>query len=493
MIEAPSPSAPHVGRTAATIAPLVIAGRGTAFLVPIVVAGVFGAIPATDAFFFALALPAFVMIVAANAVAPALTPAVARLEEASPGQVGPFVASAALVSGAVAASVALVATGAAAVLLNTVGGFSAETRHQTLIYALALVPFAGLTGATVPLRVGAEVAGAFAGSATAALIRGGVVIAAIVALSRPLGTDTLPIAYALGQIAEVAWYLRLLARRGRIAGPGPLGAPWRDIGAGLVPLAIAQGLTGLGMAIDRAFASRLVEGSVSLLEYADRTRFIPQTLLESTLVAVAFATWSRLVARGDHVAYARQLDQSLRWAIAWSAPVVAGLFVGRHLLVRTLYVRGAFTTADADQVAGALGGFAPGLVGIVVTLLVGRSLVIEGRGRAVIALSATHLALNVVLDAALTDRFQLPGIGAANAIAMLGAATVAAGFARTRLRGVSRAADWARTGAVALASVGVAGAAAAFGAPVEWTDPSVFTAAAAGAALVALAAFASQR
>lgn len=489
MDEAPR-AAPRVGRTAATIAPLVIAGRGVAFLVPIVVAHVFGAIPATDAFFVALAAPMFVMIVTANAVAPAVTPAVARREERAPAEVGPFVTAAALGVGLGGAALAGLVAGLGALAPDAV--VPADTRHLVVGDVIALIPFAALTGAAVPLRVGAEVSGAFAGSSMAALVRGVVTIGGVVALAGPVGAHALPLAYGLGQAAEIAWYLALLRHRGRLALPGPLAAPWREAGAALAPLAVAQALIGLAMGADRAFAAQLPDGSVSLLEYADRTRFIPQTLLESSLVAVAFATWSRLVARGDQAGFDRQLDQSLRWAIAWASPVVAGLIVTRHLLVKTLYEHGAFTPADTVAVADTLAGYAPGVVGVVVTLLVGRALVVLGQAPWVIALAATHATTNLVLDAIWSPRYGIFGIGLANAAAMCAAALVAIALVRRRVAAVAAPADWARVAVVVAASAGVAGVAWVRGGPVAWGDPRVLVGLAEGAALVGLAVWASR-
>ena len=113
-------------------------------------------------------------------------------------------------------------------------------------------------------------------------------------------------------------------------------------------------LVALNLVVDKAFAGTLETGSVATLEYADRARVIPQTLLESTLVMVAYATWSNLRASG-RIAHARRaVDQALRWTLALSAAPVAGMFIGRHVLVSLLYERGAFTAEDTAATAGVL-------------------------------------------------------------------------------------------------------------------------------------------
>ena len=129
--------------------------------------------------------------------------------------------------------------------------------------------------------------------------------------------------------------------------------------------------------VDKAFAATLPMGSVATLEYADRARVIPQTLLESTLVMVAFASWSVLHAEGEQQQVRAQVGRALRWVLALGAPVVAGMFIGRQVLVALLFQRGAFTAADATAAASVLAWYLPGVLPTLLGILAVKAHVVD--------------------------------------------------------------------------------------------------------------------
>ena len=89
-----------VGRTALILVPLAILARGSAFGVTIALALWFGVDRATDAYFYAVAFPVFVLALFSNALSIALTPALARALSEGRGAAADL-AGAACVAGAV--------------------------------------------------------------------------------------------------------------------------------------------------------------------------------------------------------------------------------------------------------------------------------------------------------------------------------------------------------------------------------------------------------
>jgi putative peptidoglycan lipid II flippase len=155
------------------------------------------------------------------------------------------------------------------------------------------------------------------------------------------------------------------------------------------------------------------------LEYADRARVIPQTLLESTLLMVAFATWSNLRAAGRPDEARAAVDQALRWTLALSAPIVAGMFIGRIALVRLLYERGAFTPEDTLATAEALAFYLPGVVPNLLGILALRAHIVERNLHLVLRLGLLSVIANCVLNALLVGPLGLPGLALATTIVMV--------------------------------------------------------------------------
>ena len=299
----PSPAPPArgrgVGRTALLLVPIAIFSRGAAFLVPLAIAMWFGVGPISDAWYWALAFPTFALVLASTALGTAATPAMSRVREEAPARLPTFIGGllgwTALGSGALGLGICLLA----GPLLPLLTDFDADTQDLARRFLWELLPFMVLTSAGAVLRVSCEVHGRFLGVAITPLVRAGAVIGSTGALLGPIGPHALPWGLVVGELVQVIFWAALLRREGLVIRPGlQLDQAVRSVGRDLAPILGGEVLVALNLVVDKAFAAVLPSGSVATLEYADRARVIPQTLLESTLLMVAYATWSRLRAQG---------------------------------------------------------------------------------------------------------------------------------------------------------------------------------------------------
>jgi putative peptidoglycan lipid II flippase len=222
-----------------------------------------------------------------------------------------------------------------------------------------------------------------------------------------------------GAAAELAWLTFVLARSGvrlvRPAWPAELTLAMTAVG----PVLAGEAMVALNLVVDKGFASRLSEGSVTLLEYADRARVIPQTLLEASLLVVAFNTWSAARARGDHAAQREGVAQALRWVLLLAPPGLAGMVVARDPLVRTLFLHGAFPESGVRACADALGAFVPGVFAALLGALLVKAHIVDGRFKLVFLLGVGSLLTNAGLDALLAPRLGLVGLATSTSITTL--------------------------------------------------------------------------
>ena len=56
---------------------------------------------------------------------------------------------------------------------------------------------------------------------------------------------------------------------------------------------VGRGLLACVLLVDRTFAATLEDGAVSLLDYVDRVRLIPQTLFDGTLLGAAYSQFPK--------------------------------------------------------------------------------------------------------------------------------------------------------------------------------------------------------
>ncbi len=481
-----------VGRTSLLLAPLAIGARGVAFFVPVVIALWYGVVPATDAFFWVISVPTVLLILGSTTMGSVLVPVMATLRVEHPERVAPFIGAVASAAALGAASIGVVFALAAPVILPVLTTFDADTRALAVGFTWAFVPFlAGVASASV-LKAACEVHGQFAGPAGAPVVRA-VTTLLVVGVLRPLGPAALAVGVIAGNLAENVLLAVVLVR----AGVRPL--PSLRLPPELAPAARAfapvlggETMVAMNLVVDKLFAGTAESGSVSLLEYADRARMIPQTLLESTLMVVAFNAWAAARARGEHEGRHRAVATTLWWVSLLAPPVLAGMVIGREALIRLLYSQ--FTEAHVVSTADTLGAFLPGGFAALLGALIVKAHIVEGRYKLVLALGLLSFVLNAVLDAALLAPFGLVGLAMSTTITT-GVVTVTS-FARLApdLRGaLPRGALWTAIGLVA-ASAGLTLLAVATGfRPTSVTDPRLWLASLPFLGLLALGAARARR
>lgn len=411
-------------RTALLLAPVALFARGAGFLVPIAIAGWYGVGDLPDAFFYALGVPSFVLVLAGNAMGTALVPVLADLRVRDPAREGQVATGAMVLSTLAAAAIACLAAATLPAVLRHASDFTEPTAALAETFAWQLVPFVAAIGGGAVARSACEVHGAFVAAGLGPLVRAAALLATIAGL-RSAGPVALPAGMAAGALAEGAWLLVHARRAGcRLVLPSPaLPRELRAALAVLLPVLLGEAMVALNLVVDKAFAATLAPGAVSVLEYADRARMIPQTFLESTLLVVAFNEWARARAEGRDRQAA--IARALRWAWLLAPPVLGGMFLGRHALVRLLFERGAFLPEHSAPCAEALGAFVPGLFASILGALVMRAHVVEGRYGLVARLGVASLLLNAALDAALV-RLGLVGLGLATSITTIAITAISA-------------------------------------------------------------------
>ena len=465
-----------VGRTSLLLLPLVLASRGAAFLVPLAVAAWFGVNAITDAWFWALAFPTFALVLAGTALGTTATPTLAEVKTRDPVRLPRFIGGLIVWSGLFSVGLGVVMCLAAPWWLARFSEFSADTQALAVAFLWELVPFAVLTTSGTVLRVACEVHGRFFGVTITPVIRAAVVLLVTWLALEPLGPHALALGLVVGEAVQLLWWALLLQQLGiRPQLTVYLDADIRQVGRDLAPILGGEMLVAMNLVVDKGFAAMLQEGAVATMEYADRARVIPQTLLQSSLAMVAFASWSNLRATGRLAEARAAVDQALRWTLALSAPVLAGMFIGRHVLTQLLFERGAFDAADTAATASVLGWYLPGLLPNLLGILAVRAHVVERNLSLIFWLGLVSVLCNAVLDAALLRPMGLEGLALSTTLNML----VVPGLYILTLRQyvVFSARRWLSAAAIAAGSALVAVGTELLAPPTSLRDPALWVAA----------------
>lgn len=146
-----------------------------------------------------------------------------------------------------------------------------------------------------------------------------------------------------------------------------------------VPRALTLSINQLVLLILISMASLMVEGSVSVFQFAFNLQSVPLAIIGMSYSVAAFPTLSHLYAKRDQSGFNLQLLTALRHIIFWSIPIIGLVIVLRAQIVRVLLGSGAFDWGDTRLTAAMLAMFVVSLIAQSVLLLLIRAFYAGGK------------------------------------------------------------------------------------------------------------------
>ncbi len=411
-------------RRIATVGGLTLVSRLTGFIRDVVMAAILGAGPLADAFFVAFRLPNhFRAIFAEGAFAAAFVPAYAHtLEKAGLPAAKLFadqVASVLIAANLLLLGIALLFTPEVVGLLAP--GFTDDPERFDLAVALTRITFPYL--ALVSLEtLFAGILNAnhrFATAAGAPVLLNISLICTL--LLAPYFQDA---AHAAAWGVLIAGIVQVILVGGdaethgygiRIRMP-KLDAPTRRFLKALGPAIIGAGGVQIALFADTLIATFLPTGALSALYYADRINQLPIGVVGIAVGTVLLPEMSRRLAAGDTAGAASAQARGIQLALLLTIPCAAAALAIPDLIMRALFARGAFTSADALAAGHTLAAYSLGLIPFV--LLRSFTAPFYARGDTATPVKAAILAalVNVALKFVLMGPLAQVGLALATSI-----------------------------------------------------------------------------
>ncbi|QCP48425.1 murein biosynthesis integral membrane protein MurJ [Trinickia violacea] len=133
----------------------------------------------------------------------------------------------------------------------------------------------------------------------------------------------------------------------------------------MVPATFAVSVAQLSLIINTNIASRLGQGAVSWINYADRLMEFPTALLGVALGTILLPSLSKAHVDADAHEYSSLLDWGLRVTFLLAAPSALALFFFAEPLTATLFHYGRFDANSVVMVGRALAAYGIGLIGLI--------------------------------------------------------------------------------------------------------------------------------
>ena len=456
-----------------TVGGFTLLSRVTGFVRDIILAAVLGAGPVADAFFVALRLPNhFRAIFAEGAFNAAFVPAYARIrEQGGAGRAAAFadrIFVLLLASQIVLLALALAFTPQVINILAP--GLASDPARYALAVELTRVTFPYLLLVTLVTLYGGilNALNRFAAAAAAPILLN---LSMIVALALAAFFPTAGHAAAWGVLAAGVLEALLVAGDAKRAGVLPalrwpqIDADVRQFFRALGPATIGSGGVQLALFADTIIASFLPAGAISELYYADRLNQLPIGVIGIAAGTVILPEMARRIAAGDEAGALAAQNRAVEFTLLLTIPCLVAFFVIPELIVRALFMRGAFTAADAAAAGATLAAYTVGLLPFVLIRSVVATFFARGDTATPVKAALIAAAVNIGFKIVLMGPLAQVGLALATSIGAWVNFLLVMWFARRA--GYAAADARLRQSAVKLIAAGVLLALALwFGAPI---------------------------
>ncbi len=406
-------------RATAVLAMLLMVSRLMGFVRSQVMAALFGATGQTDAFIVAASVATLVTAFTGPVTMTFLPVYAAALGKGDAGAASKVASQTiTLVSGFMMVASAGLAAFAPQLTRLMAPGFG----DDTYVHANSLVRIM-LAAMVLPLLASfaksiLNTRRQFVVPAVADIVENVVVVLLLVWLATSMGVVALGIATSAGfLILFIIQYLALKRARSWPSLEIGFGPDTRKVFILALPLMGSWVFSGLHRFVDKALASGLGEGSMAVLEYAERIRGLPMGVLVAAVTTVMAPSLSGHWGRGDARSFAGLVEDNLRSIEFLCIPIAVGMMVLAQPIVRLAFERGAFTAEATQATAAALVAYAPGLAAMAGTRIIMSAFISSQKTSLQVLVGICSSLLNVVLNFAFIGTFGHVGLALASTVA----------------------------------------------------------------------------
>lgn len=394
-------------------------------------ARIFGAGPATDAFFVAFKIPNFLRrLFAEGAFSQAFIPVFSEeKQKGEPNSIKSLIAYAAGTLG----GVLLILTGlgicaAPLVILVFAPGFSDDASRYQLASDMLRITFPYLFFISLTALAGGVLNSfdRFAIPALTPIFLNLSLIACAFWLAPHMQQPVVSLAWGVlvAGIIQLLFQIPFLRQIGMLSWPR---WHWQHPGVQkiiklMLPALLGSAVVQINLLLDTLIASFLIAGSVSWLYYSDRLVEFPLGVFGIALSTVILPHLSRNHAAQSLAAFSNTLDWALRLALLISLPAAIGLMMLAKPILITLFQYGEFSAHDTEMSAFSLMAYAAGLPAFILIKVLAPGFFARQDTKTPVRIGIISMCTNMIMNIAFVVPmvmldFQAPHAGLALATA----------------------------------------------------------------------------
>ncbi|MGI6685258.1 MAG: murein biosynthesis integral membrane protein MurJ [Bacillota bacterium] len=418
----------NTAKAAFIIIMITLVSKVMGFIREMVIAAGFGASFYTDAYVVALTIPAILFASFSRALQTTFIPIFNELLYQREKKEAFFFANSALT---VVLVIMLILSGLAFLFMPQITniiapGFQGEVHQLTVTLARIMVSAGciwGIVGIAGGMLNSFKI---FGPPAAAGIIYNVFIIGTVLIFGSSLGIKGLALGTALGVAGQLMIQIPWLKRIGMTWRPHLRlhYAALRKMGRLMLPVLAASVVGQLNVVVDRLLASKLPEGSIAALNFANRLNGFALGVFVLAFVTVIFPALSQKAALGDDTGFQSLFLKGVRTIMFLTMPAIVIILVFRVPIIRLLFERGAFNSHDTIITATAFLYYGVGLLASGLREVINVAYFAVQDTRTPMFLGISCLMLNITLNLILIGPMAHGGLALATSLSVTAYTTI---------------------------------------------------------------------
>lgn len=187
----------------------------------------------------------------------------------------------------------------------------------------------------------------------------------------------------------------------------------------MIPVIIGTSVNQINILVDRTLASKIIEGGISALNYANRINLFVQGIFVLSIITVIYPIMSKRIAENNTNGFIKSLKESINVINILVIPASVGSILFSRPIVEILFGRGAFDSNAVLLTTNAFRFYSLGMIGYALREVLSRAFYSMKDTKTTMVNASLGVILNIVLNIILSRYLGLGGLALATSIAAL--------------------------------------------------------------------------
>ena len=183
-----------------------------------------------------------------------------------------------------------------------------------------------------------------------------------------------------------------------------------------LPVIIGSSFDRINVLVDRTIASRVAEGGITALNYADKINNLAQGIFVLSITTALYPMISKMVAEGNINSLKKSVSEAINSVNLLIIPITVGVMIFARPIVTLLFGRGQFDIDALNMTTGALFFYAIGMIGFGLSQILSRTFYSMQDTKTPAIIATISLTLNLILNITLSRFMGIGGLALGTSI-----------------------------------------------------------------------------